>query len=235
MYSFTPEGIASQVKFVRSMIEDAKRDIADPRNSDAVRKFAANQIARWETELADLASREGLSAMEAYRRVAGEVESRNVQKRMKMTPEERRATPPWKTEDVPRDKQIVNMNRASVYGGPLAGVGAMKETRKAKAYHAAYEPFDKFDWSRLGETTRPNAVGGAQEEFAMNLAQLGPWASEKDVAAEDGGSAQSACRDRRQRQGICLARQALCVHSQSWWIRGGKEEVDGCWLWPRRG
>lgn len=44
---------------------------------------------------------------EAYRRLAGEVEARNVQKRMFMSPDERRATPPWATEDVPRDKQII--------------------------------------------------------------------------------------------------------------------------------
>lgn len=42
-----------------------------------------------------------------YRRLAGEVEARNVQHRMNMTPEERRANPPWTTEDVPQDQQIV--------------------------------------------------------------------------------------------------------------------------------
>jgi hypothetical protein len=42
-----------------------------------------------------------------YQHLAGEVEARNVQKRMKYTPEQRRATPPWETEDIPRDQQIV--------------------------------------------------------------------------------------------------------------------------------
>ena len=42
-----------------------------------------------------------------YIRSAGEVESRNVQKRLEMTPEDRSATPPWETEDVPKDEQIV--------------------------------------------------------------------------------------------------------------------------------
>lgn len=46
-----------------------------------------------------------------YMRTAGEVESRNVQTRMDMTPAERRSTPPWATEDVPRDQQIVRMGR----------------------------------------------------------------------------------------------------------------------------
>lgn len=43
----------------------------------------------------------------AYRRTAGEVEARNVQKRMDMTSEQRRETPPWKTQDVPDELQII--------------------------------------------------------------------------------------------------------------------------------
>lgn len=42
-----------------------------------------------------------------YNRLAGEVEARNVQSRMNMTPEERRAIPPWETQDVPDAEQIV--------------------------------------------------------------------------------------------------------------------------------
>jgi hypothetical protein len=42
-----------------------------------------------------------------YKRLAGEVEARNVQSRMDMDAATRRATPPWATEDVPRDQQIV--------------------------------------------------------------------------------------------------------------------------------
>ncbi len=43
----------------------------------------------------------------AYRRLAGEVEARNVQKRVDMTPEQRKATPPWVTEDVPLANQYI--------------------------------------------------------------------------------------------------------------------------------
>jgi hypothetical protein len=46
-------------------------------------------------------------ANDQYRALAGEVEARNVQKRMDMDAATRRATPPWATEDVPRDQQIV--------------------------------------------------------------------------------------------------------------------------------
>jgi len=42
-----------------------------------------------------------------YNRLAGEVEARNVQSRMNMSAAERRATPPWETQDVPDEQQIV--------------------------------------------------------------------------------------------------------------------------------
>ncbi|WP_196301241.1 hypothetical protein, partial [Streptococcus pneumoniae] len=42
-----------------------------------------------------------------YRRLAGEAEARLVQKRMDLSPEERRARPPWLDYDVPEEQQIV--------------------------------------------------------------------------------------------------------------------------------
>lgn len=42
-----------------------------------------------------------------YRRLAGEVEARNVQARRNWTPEARRETPPWETADVPEADRIV--------------------------------------------------------------------------------------------------------------------------------
>ena len=44
---------------------------------------------------------------ETYRRLAGEVEARNVQTRMNMSPAERRALPPWRTQDLPDERQII--------------------------------------------------------------------------------------------------------------------------------
>jgi hypothetical protein len=46
---------------------------------------------------------------EYYRRLAGEVEARTVQKRMNMTPEERAKRPPWEDYDVSEKDQIVRM------------------------------------------------------------------------------------------------------------------------------
>ena len=45
--------------------------------------------------------------MSNYLQHGGEVESRNVEKRLTMSPEERAATPPWETEDVAESEQIV--------------------------------------------------------------------------------------------------------------------------------
>lgn len=45
---------------------------------------------------------------DAYRRLSGEVEARNVQTRMNMTPEERRANPPYRTRDVDEDDIIMS-------------------------------------------------------------------------------------------------------------------------------
>lgn len=42
-----------------------------------------------------------------YGRSSGEVEAINVETRRGMTPEQRRATPPWVTEEIPRSEQIV--------------------------------------------------------------------------------------------------------------------------------
>lgn len=48
-----------------------------------------------------------LSNLETYRNLAGEVEARNVEERMNMTPAERAETFPGLTEDVPVDEQII--------------------------------------------------------------------------------------------------------------------------------
>ncbi len=58
-------------------------------------------------ELADKKDKIG-DPYEAYQRLAGEAEARNVQARMNFTPEERAARAPWTTLDVPEDELIVN-------------------------------------------------------------------------------------------------------------------------------
>tara|TARA_R110000803_G_C11924447_1_gene314727 strand:+ start:1 stop:1065 length:1065 start_codon:yes stop_codon:yes gene_type:complete len=72
----------------RSYLKDAKKSLNDPYHpaAKAAQETAAGRI---------------------YKRSAGEVEARNVQTRMDMTPEQRLAQPPWTTLDVPEADQIV--------------------------------------------------------------------------------------------------------------------------------
>jgi hypothetical protein len=58
-------------------------------------------------ELAQARNGASSDPYEVYRRLAGEVEARNVQRRRLMNADERRATPPWQTQDVPDDMQFV--------------------------------------------------------------------------------------------------------------------------------
>ena len=46
---------------------------------------------------------------DAYRKLAGEAEARNVQTRMDFTPAQRQAQPPWETLDVPEEDLLVRM------------------------------------------------------------------------------------------------------------------------------
>jgi len=58
-----------------------------------------------------------------YHNTAGEVEARNVPRRMNMTPEELKATHPWETQDVPDVEHILN----PPIGGSSKSIGAAQE------------------------------------------------------------------------------------------------------------
>lgn len=75
-----------------------------------------------------------LSPREAYKRLAGEAEARNVQSRMNLTMDERLALPPWATQDVPTEQQIVR----SGDGASMAIEDfAARRAGKAKPYREA--------------------------------------------------------------------------------------------------
>ena len=63
------------------------------------------------------------SAYEAYKRIAGEVEARNVQARMNLSEEERREISLEETEKVPREQQLLLFNR----GPATKPMASMKE------------------------------------------------------------------------------------------------------------
>jgi len=97
----------------------------------------AKQTPEYAKALADLSARKDPTGMDAwtnvdvttpqsladsvYRRFAGEVEARAVQKRMDMTADERRARPPWLDYDVPEDQQIVRFGAT----GPALSFGTI--------------------------------------------------------------------------------------------------------------
>lgn len=79
------------------------RGYADRNMDDAIKRFRLNE-----------STRSDFDSYKEYLKLAGEVESRNVDKRLGMTDEERRNSLAEETEDVNRDEQIVmNGNDAS--------------------------------------------------------------------------------------------------------------------------
>jgi hypothetical protein len=61
--------------------------------------------------------------------------------------------------------------------------GGEVEDNGITAYHATWEPFTQYDWSKLGSVTAENSTGG---DWASNLAGIGPWAHERDLAKSVG-------------------------------------------------
>lgn len=74
-------------------------------NSERVADFVDALMAREDARMATSISED--EALDRYRRLAGEVEARNAQTRLRMSVEERVATPPESTEDIVRGQQVV--------------------------------------------------------------------------------------------------------------------------------
>lgn len=81
--------------------------------------------------LGGLPANSSKSAEQEYFRLAAEAEARNVQHRADMTMDERIALPPWVTQDVPTDQQIVRFG-----DGPAMAIEdfAARRAGKAKPY-----------------------------------------------------------------------------------------------------
>ena len=73
---------------------------------EQVKKYPAYQEIRSYEKMLDNKSRKPQDEVEAYKRLSGEVEARNVSDRMNMSPEQRRATLAAETEDISREDQI---------------------------------------------------------------------------------------------------------------------------------
>ena len=123
-------------------------------------EYSAEQLGRLKDRAYDELLQYGDSTLdpsgyEAYKKLAGEVESRNVQARMKMTPEERRIIPPWETQDVPYEQQIVRRR-----GGEMASDPRLARAREQGFdtdqvwYHGTdSDDFDAFDLDMSGQNS----------------------------------------------------------------------------------
>jgi hypothetical protein len=93
---------------------------------------------------------------DAYKRLAGEAEARNVQTRLDWTPEQRRATPPWETLDVPEGELI--------YRKDLGGLGSqmsvdLPDIEELRLFHGTNRDFEDFDVDEVGEFSSADTAG----------------------------------------------------------------------------
>ena len=88
-----------------NVIEKNKKEFSD--NYYNEKKKEVDDLKNEINKLEEIIYDETLSPFEKYKRVSGEVEARNVQSRMKMTPQQRRETTLQETEDVSREDQII--------------------------------------------------------------------------------------------------------------------------------
>jgi hypothetical protein len=121
------------------------------------------------------------SAIDLYKKFAGETEARNVENRMKMTPEERRQTTLQETEDVAREDQIIffeNKIKAQKQSKEDAIQDAkdiheksfkrFKDSKRAIAN--AVNNLEKSDWYRdSDDTQREEAVREIKEFFGEKI------------------------------------------------------------------
>lgn len=112
----------------------------------------------------------------AYRALAGETEARNVEYRSRFTPEERRSRPPWETQDVPDDQQIIRFD-----GGVAESRGTSRET--------ASVPLDAGT-NQLAEQ-RLNSAGNRRGVYDNNLRNGDRNAQIVDLREQFGRNAQA--------------------------------------------
>lgn len=147
------------------------RGYADRSMDDAIKRFRLNE-----------STRSDFDSYKEYLKLAGEVESRNVQNRLGMTDEERRNSLAEETEDVNRDEQIVmNGNDASysIVKDPET-IKKLDKEDTVKVYRAM----------QVGEDGKlyPPMAAKVKGKFVQPI-ELGKWeqADERPELADDKG------------------------------------------------
>lgn len=122
----------------------------------------------------------GKDPQTVYESFAGEVEARNASRREAMSPEERAATPPWATEDVPEARQIIRFSRGQMSALAKSKVGGWVEGTSADGVRNAIEqkiekglPEGEYRFKQPGDRAR--LVKGAikfYKRFAQKTVML---------------------------------------------------------------
>ncbi len=147
------------------------RGYADRSMDDAIKRFRLDRFQRTDFD-----------SYQEYRKLAGEVEARNVEKRLGMTDEERRNSLASETEDVNRDEQIV-MNGSDASYSIVKDPETIKKQDKedtVKVYRAM----------QVGEDGKlyPPMAAKVKGKFVEPI-ELGKWeqADERPELADDKG------------------------------------------------
>ena len=147
------------------------RGYADRSMDDAIKRFRLDRFQRTDFD-----------SYQEYRKLAGEVEARNVEKRLGMTDEERRNSLASETEDVNRDEQIV-MNGNDASYSIVKDPDTIKKLDKedtVKVYRAM----------QVGEDGKlyPPMAAKVKGKFVQPI-ELGKWeqADERPELADDKG------------------------------------------------
>ena len=147
------------------------RGYADRSMDDAIKRFRLNESTRFDFD-----------SYKEYLKLAGEVESRNVEKRLGMNDEERRNSLASETEDVNRDEQIV-MN------GNDASYSIVKDPETIKKLYKE-DTVKVYRAMQVGEDGKlyPPMAAKVKGKFVEPI-ELGKWeqADERPELADDKG------------------------------------------------
>jgi len=130
--------IDRQAKGINRTNETRIRDMANDRRMWSVFGKLVHEVQHAVQQIEGFA-RGGSGEEDGYSRFAGEVEARNAARREAMSPEERAATPPWATEDVPEDRQIIRFSKKKMTELAKSKVGGWVEGTSADGVKNAIE------------------------------------------------------------------------------------------------
>lgn len=97
----------AQIKAVNDRLGELARQMDTVTDASTKAQLEREYQTLMDRKLNDLVPKAQMDTFGAYKRLAGEVEARNVQTRLDMTPGQRKEYAPWETEDVPREDQFV--------------------------------------------------------------------------------------------------------------------------------